>query len=100
MYIIFILLCSSFDLLQVDLFKIAKHWDSFLSHCRSKVTIQEITTDLTDIPKQKGKSKAKASEEPPAYESLLKQINTCSMEDRQKILEVFSNDGGSDRKDF
>ena len=43
----------------------------------------------------KGKSK-----EPPPYETLIKQINTCSIEDRQKLLEVFSQDGDSREEDF
>jgi hypothetical protein len=38
-------------------------------------------------------------DKPPSYDSLLKQINACSMEDRQKILEVFSQDG-SEPEDF
>jgi Retrotransposon gag protein len=46
--------------------------------------------------KEKGKAK---KDDPPSYDSLLKQINACSMEDRRKILEVFSQDG-SDSEDF
>jgi len=49
--------------------------------------------------KEKGKPKVK-NDDPPSYESLLKQINVCSMEDRQKILEVFSQDGDSKLGDF
>jgi hypothetical protein len=45
------------------------------------------------------KRKDKKKDDPPSYDSLLKQINACSMEDRQKILEVFSQDG-SDPKDW
>ena len=46
------------------------------------------------------KSLKTKNEEPPRYETLLKQINTCSMEDRQKLLEVFSQDGDNEGKDF
>jgi hypothetical protein len=35
-YIIFELLHNLFDLSQVSLSKMAKHWDSFLSHCISQ----------------------------------------------------------------
>jgi len=38
-YIIFKLLHNLFDLYQVSLSKMAKHWDSFLSNCKwSEVT--------------------------------------------------------------
>ena len=64
-------------------------------------TIREAKVEKTN---HKGKEKEnvnkKSTEEPPSYDSLLKQINACSMEDRQKILEIFSNDGGSDDGDF
>jgi hypothetical protein len=43
--------------------------------------------------------KSKEKDEPPSYYSLLKQINACTMEDRQKILEIFSQDG-SETEDF
>jgi hypothetical protein len=45
------------------------------------------------------KRKDEKKDNPPSYNSLLKQINACSMEDRQKILEVFSQDG-SDPEDW
>jgi hypothetical protein len=45
------------------------------------------------------KRKDKKKDNPPSYNSLLKQISACSMEDRQKILEVFSQDG-SDPEDW
>jgi hypothetical protein len=45
------------------------------------------------------KGKTEKRDDPPSYDSLLKQINACSMEDRQKILEVFSQDG-SEPEDF
>jgi hypothetical protein len=41
----------------------------------------------------------KRTDEPPAYDSLVKQISACSMEDRQRLMEVFSN-AGSDNEDF
>jgi hypothetical protein len=49
--------------------------------------------------KQPNPKEKKEKDEPPSYDSLLKQINACSMEDRQKILEVFSQDR-SEPKDF
>lgn len=62
---------------------------------------------MEETPKQNKKGKAKetpttmsTSEEPPSYPSLLKQINACNMEDRQKILELFFNDRGSKEEDF
>jgi hypothetical protein len=45
------------------------------------------------------KGKPEKKDDPPSYDSLLKQINTYSMEDRQKILEVFSQNG-SKLEDF
>jgi hypothetical protein len=61
-----------------------------------KASIQEATVETTEKAK-KGKTEKK--DDPPSYDSLLKQINTCSMEDRQKILEVFSQDR-SEPEDF
>jgi hypothetical protein len=49
-------------------------------------------------PKEKKKGKSQ-KDDTPSYDSLLKQINACSMEERQKILEVFSQDG-SELEDF
>lgn len=70
-----------------------------------KTTIQEAKVE--EAPKTNKKRKSKetttttpTTEEPPTYSSLLKQINTCKMEDRQKILELFSNDGDSEGEDF
>ena len=37
-YIIFTLLHNLLDFFQVNLFKIAKHWDSFFTHCTSPPT--------------------------------------------------------------
>jgi hypothetical protein len=62
---------------------------------RQKTSIREAKVE-TKQPKQE---KRKAKDDPPSYDSLLKQINACSMEDRQKILEVFSQDG-SEPEDF
>jgi hypothetical protein len=62
---------------------------------RQKASIREVKVE-TKWPKQDEK---KEKDEPPSYDSLLKQINACSMEDRQKILEVFSQDG-SEPEDF
>jgi hypothetical protein len=62
---------------------------------QQKTSIREAKVE-TERPKQKEK---KEKDEPPSYDSLLKQINACSMEDRQKILEVFSQDG-SEPEDF
>jgi hypothetical protein len=63
---------------------------------RQKASIQEakVETEQTNPNKKK-----KEKDKPPSYDSLLKQINACSMEDRQKILEVFSQDG-SELEDF
>jgi hypothetical protein len=63
---------------------------------RQKSSIREAKVETSKKPKQEEK---KEKEEPPSYDSLLKQINACSMEDRQKILEVFSQDG-SEPEDF
>ena len=69
--------------------------------CPTKTTAQEATIEPTTEPKkEKGKKKSESHDDPPTYDSLLKQINACSMEDRQKILEVFSNDGDSEGEDF
>jgi hypothetical protein len=62
---------------------------------RQKAAIWEAKVE-TEQPKQE---KKKTKDDPPSYDSLLKQINACSMEDRQKILEVFSQDG-SEPEDF
>src|SRR6266852_7801682 len=59
---------------------------------RNKASIHKASAEETQKPlKPKGKAKAK-SDEPLSYKSLLKQINACSLEERTKILEVFSND--------
>jgi hypothetical protein len=63
---------------------------------RQKPSIREAKIETIEKPKQE---KKKEKEEPPSYDSLLKQINACLMEDRQKILEVFSQDG-SEPEDF
>jgi hypothetical protein len=65
---------------------------------RQKSSIREAKVETSEKPSQ-AKKKEKGKEEPPSYDSLLKQINACSMEDRQKILEVFSQDG-SESEDF
>jgi hypothetical protein len=62
---------------------------------RQKASIREAKVNI-ERPKQE---KKKPKGDPPSYDSLLKQINACSMEDRQKILEVFSQDG-SEPEDF
>jgi hypothetical protein len=63
---------------------------------QQKSSIQEAKVET---PEKSSQPKKKEKEEPPSYDSLLKQINACSMEDRQKILEVFSQDG-SELEDF
>jgi hypothetical protein len=45
-YIIFRLLHNLFDLCQVSLFKTAKHWDSFFTHCKSIISIECSILDL------------------------------------------------------
>jgi hypothetical protein len=62
-----------------------------------KSSVREAKIETPEKPKQE--KKKEKEEEPPSYNSLLKQINACSMEDRQKILEVFSQDG-SEPEDF
>ena len=67
---------------------------------RNKASIREATVEPPKQSKGKEKALPKAPTEPPSYESLLKGINACTMEDRQKLLEVFSNAGDSDNEDF
>jgi hypothetical protein len=63
---------------------------------KKKASIREATVKTA----QKGKEdNSEKKDDPLSYDSLLKQINACSMEDRQKILEVFSQDG-SEPEDF
>jgi hypothetical protein len=63
---------------------------------KRKASIWEATVTT----KEKAKiEKPEKRDEPPSYDTLLKSINACSMEDRQKLLEVFSQDG-SDQEDF
>jgi hypothetical protein len=63
---------------------------------KKRASIREATVETPKKPK-KGRSEKK--NEPPSYDSLLKSINACSMEDRQKILKVFSQDR-SEQEDF
>jgi hypothetical protein len=65
---------------------------------KNKMAIREAKIEATDESPKKWEKK-KHEEEPPSYDSLLKQINACSMEDRQKLLEVFFQDG-SEPEDF
>ena len=62
----------------------------------SKSTIQEATVETPKKGKKKDKDQEDKSPDPPSYDSLLKQINACSMEDCQKLMEVFSNDGSEE----
>jgi hypothetical protein len=64
---------------------------------KRKASIQEATTKTKE---QRKEAKSEKKDEPPSYESLLKLINTCSMEDCQKILEVFSQDRSDPEEDF
>jgi hypothetical protein len=68
---------------------------------QNKATANETTMQEPPktTPKQNRQSKLKEADRPPSYDSLLKQINACSMEDRQRLMEVFSN-AGSDNEDF
>jgi hypothetical protein len=63
---------------------------------KTKALIWEATVETTEKVK---KGKPEKKDNPPSYDSLLKQINACSMKDRQKILEVFSQDR-SEPEDF
>jgi hypothetical protein len=65
---------------------------------KGKTSIREATVETTEPLKERKKGKSQKND-PLSYDSLLKQINACTMEDRQKILEVFSQDG-SEPKDF
>ena len=67
---------------------------------KNKASIREATVEPPKQSKGKEKALPKAPTEPPSYESLLKGINACTMEDRQKLLEVFSNAGDSNNEDF
>ena len=64
-------------------------------NCPQKAEIWEATQD-TPKEEQKGQ-KDKTKEAPPAYEDLVKGINACSMEERQKILEAL---GPNEDEDF
>ena len=72
---------------------------------KRQATIREATTVDTGWTKVKLKNKGRketppTKEPPPTYDSILKQINACSMEDQQKILETFSQDEDSEQGDF
>ena len=57
-------------------------------------------TGWTKVAKKQKPPHKSEEKAPPAYDSILEQINKCSIEDRQKILEVFSQDEDSNREDF
>ena len=63
--------------------------------CPEKMRAQEAVEEVLPKPKR-NKQPEQPKDEPPSYESLLKQINACSMEERQKLLEVFSTAGSDD----
>ena len=65
-------------------------------NCPQRSEIREANADPQEKPNDRPK-KEKAKEAPPAYEDLIKGINACSMEDRQKILEAL---GPNDDEDF
>jgi len=71
---------------------------------KRQATIREATTEeegWTKVRSKEKKTQTPAKETPLlAYDSILKQINACSMEDRQKILETFSQDKDSEQGDF
>jgi hypothetical protein len=72
-----------------------------LQNCPQKsetIIWETIVKESPRPPKQRPKKKKKDA--PPSYNSLLKQINACSMEDRQKLMEVFSNAGSNNKQDF
>ena len=57
--------------------------------------IQEASTK----PSNKKKKKTKQSKDkPPAYDTIIKQINACTMEERQKLLKLFGKD--NEEEDF
>ena len=53
-----------------------------------KLQIQEARTE----PAPKKEKNKQPEEKPPSYETIIKQINLCSMEERQKLLELFGKD--------
>ena len=65
-------------------------------NCPQKAEICEANADSPGKPNDQSR-KEKAKESPPAYEDLVKGINTCSMEDCQKILEAL---GPNEDKNF
>jgi len=71
---------------------------------KGKVTIRKATTEEAGWtlvkPKRSQPKTVSPPEKPPSYNSILKQINACSMEDRQKILKVFSQDEENEQGDF
>ena len=66
---------------------------------RQTATINKATV-LTPKPKGKREKTVTKPKMPPTYKSLLKQINACSMDDQQKLLEVFSNADEEEEQDF
>ena len=73
--------------------------------CPQKQQIREATArstnetpKTTEAPKEKPKGKKK--EDPPLYESLLKQISACSMKERQQLMETLTQAEESDEEDF
>ena len=73
-----------------------KHAGHLSCNCPQKSEIRKANVDPQEKPNDRPK-KEKAKEAPPAYEDLVKGINACSMEDRQKILEAL---GPNEDEDF
>jgi hypothetical protein len=68
--------------------------------CPERMVAQEATESPSKNKKRDKQPQNKPKDKPLSYGSLLKQINACSMEERQKLLEVFSTAGSDDDKGF
>jgi hypothetical protein len=70
--------------------------------CPKRTTAQEAKVEEVEKqpPLKKIKDTTKSTEQPPSYDTLIKQINACTLEQRQKLLETFSNAGDSEEEDF
>jgi hypothetical protein len=68
-------------------------------NCPQKQKVDTHEATIQTPPRQIKKAEKKKND-PPSYNSRLKQINACSIKDRQKLMEVFSNTGSEDKQDF
>jgi hypothetical protein len=75
-------------------FKCRKH-GHMARQCPERMAAQEAVESPPRNKKKEKQLQSSPKDEPPSYKSLLKQINACSMEERQKLLEVFSMTGSN-----